>query len=123
VLSIKGYPRGTPPVDPIAERLKRSGFKGATDRLDALIAPLARRCRIVERDGELLLEDPEGHHEFSELEDIGLPEWAEAARSTKRVLVVYGSGFGFDRPSLERIDRVLQAGDALCGLVSYEKAA
>lgn len=47
--------------------------------------------------------------------------WIQAAEDTGRVLVVYGSGFGMDRMSPARINTVLQAGEALCALVPYER--
>ncbi len=116
VISVRFLP-GSDVVDPVARRLRRAGFRSATQRMDDLVAPLVKQWRATLEDTVVIV-DPNGHRE--ELEHVGAaapPGWVEAAHASRRLLVVYGSGFGQDRLDRERIDRVLQAGEALCGLI------
>jgi hypothetical protein len=108
-------------TDPLREALVRSGFRSATDRLSDLVGPLARRCKMVRSADALEFSAGETRQDFFEVVDAAGQPWLDSASELGRVLVVYGSGFGFERFSLERIDRVLQAGDAVCALVPYEE--
>lgn len=107
-------------VDAYAERLRSAGFRSATDRLDDLLGPVLRGWSIGLEGPDLALYAPAGLSEtFYEAIDALLEGWFEAAADAGRILVVYGSGFGLDRLSPARVDRVLQAGDAVCALVPY----
>jgi len=107
--------------DLMEQRLRRLGFKGATDRLDELIAPVLSRWQLelVDRD-RLELVDPDGNRdEFDNVQAVLPDGWLTAASTAGRVLVVYGSGFGIERYDLDRVDGVLQAGEAICGLIPF----
>jgi len=110
--------------DVFAERLRGEGFRGATDRLDDLVAPVLRRWSIRLRDDCLVLHHPSGDvDEFAGARAVVPPGWLDAARDSTRVLAVYGSGFGLDRLLRSRLDQVLQAGDAVCGLIPWSSGS
>jgi hypothetical protein len=113
-----------PMVDPIAEGLRRHGFRFATQRLGDLVAPLAPGWALVQHGDDLLLRSPDRGRadEFSGAM-MALPAgWLQAVRRSKRVLVVYGSGFGLERVDFARIARVMQAGAAVAALVKWSGA-
>lgn len=113
-----------PPVDPVAEGLRTHGFRQATQRLVDLVAPVVPGWALVQNGDNLLLRAPDGGRadEFSGAMRALPPGWLQAVRRSKRVLVVYGSGFGLERLDLARIDRVMQAGAAVAGLVKWSGA-
>lgn len=106
--------------DVSAERLRTEGFRGATDRLNDLVAPLLRRWSIRLFGENLVLKHPSGDRDkFSDARSALPAGWLDAASESGRVLAVYGTGFGLDRVRMSRVDQVLQAGDAVCGLVPW----
>jgi hypothetical protein len=111
-------------VDPVAEGLRERGFRQATQRLGDLVAPVAPGWVLLQKGEDLLLRSPDGGRpdEFSRAMRALPAGWLRAVRLSKRVLVVYGSGFGLERPSLARIDGVMQAGGAVAGLVKWSGA-
>lgn len=111
-------------VDPVAEGLRERGFRPATQRLGDLVAPLAADWTLLQRGEDLLLRCRGGRRpdEFQDAMSALPPGWLEAARRSKRVLVVYGSGFGLATIDLARVDQVLQAGAAVAGLVRWSGA-
>jgi hypothetical protein len=113
-----------PLVDPIAERLRGQGFRLATQRLGDLVAPLAPGWALVQRGDDLLLHHADAGRadEFNGAIGALPPGWLQAVRRSKRVLLVYGSGFGLERLDLARIDRAMQAGAAVAGLVKWSGA-
>lgn len=113
-----------PFIDPMYEGLRSRGFRPATQRLGELVAPVAQSWALVQRGGDLLLRAPDGGQpdEFNGAMDALPPGWLQAARQSKRVLVVYGSGFGLYRQDLARIDQVMEAGAAVAALVKWSGA-
>jgi len=113
-----------PLVDPIAEVLRKHGFRVATQRLGDLVAPVAPGWALVQHGDDLLLRPADGGRadEFNGAMRALPPGWLQAVRRSKRVLVVYGSGFGLERVDLARIDHVMQAGAAVAGLVKWSGA-
>lgn len=107
--------------DPIDARLRAHGFRPVLQRVDDIVAPLVPGWKIRPQGLDLVLDAPDGNKEaFDDALGDGLPDgWLAAAKRTKRVLVVYGSGFGLERPDPERIDRALQVGSAVGGLVKW----
>jgi len=90
------------------------------DYLGTSFAPMMRDHVLA----PALLRSPDGGRpdEFSRAMRALPAGWLRAVRLSKRVLVVYGSGFGLERPSLARIDGVMQAGGAVAGLVKWSGA-
>ncbi len=113
-----------PLVDPIAEGLRRQGFRAATQRLEDLVAPVVPGWALVQHGDDLRLRPPDRTRadEFNGAMTALPPGWLDAVRRSKRVLVVYGSRFGLERVDLARIDRVMQAGSAVAGLVKWSGA-
>lgn len=111
-------------VDPIAEGLRAQGFRSATQRLVDLVAPVVPGWALVQHGDDLRLRPADGTRadEFSGAMRALPPGWLDAVRRSKRVLVVYGSGFGLERMDLARIDRVMQTGAAVAGLVKWSGA-
>lgn len=119
-----GTDANSPLIDPIAEGLRERGFRIATQRLGDLVAPVAQGWALVQHGDDLRLRAPDGGRadEFrGGMRDLP-PGWLEAVRRSKTALVVYGSGFGLEHLDLARIDRVLQAGKAVAGLVKWSGA-
>jgi len=121
--TVRFYPDADDPVDPVAQGLRKNGFRLASDRLEALIAPLARGWSMRLRGSDLLLARPDRERaddEFNNALEVLPAGWLDAARRSRRVLVVYGSDLGLDRPLIPRIDQALQSGGALAGLVQWQ---
>lgn len=122
---VRTGPDGSGPlVDPIAEGLRKHGFRPATQRLGDLVAPVVPDWALVQHGDDLWLRRPDGGRadEFNGAMRELPPEWLQAVRVSKRVLIVYGSGFGLEQVDLSRIDRVMQAGAAVAGLVKWSGA-
>ncbi|HEX3692657.1 MAG TPA: hypothetical protein VHU13_04880 [Solirubrobacteraceae bacterium] len=111
-------------VDPLAQGLCERGFRPATQRLADLVAPLAADWTLLQRGEDLLLGCPDDARpdEFRNAISALPPGWLQAAQASKRVLVIYGSGFGLESLDLARVDQVLQAGGAVAGLVRWSGA-
>jgi hypothetical protein len=106
--------------DAFVERLRTTGFRGATDRLNDLIAPVPRSWRACLDGDAIVLRHASGdRHEFSDASDALPAGWLDAARSSRRILAVHGSGFGLDRFQIPRLDEALQAGVAVCALIPW----
>ena len=107
--------------DPIEARLRAHGFRSALQRVDEIVAPLVPGWKIRPQGCDLVLHAPDGNKEtFEDAFGGGLPDgWLAAAKRTKRVLVVYGTGFGLERLDPARIDSALQAGQAVGALVRW----
>jgi hypothetical protein len=89
-----------------------------------IAAGSAEKLELVQHGNDLRLRPPDGKRadEFSgAMRELPLG-WLDAVRRSKRVLVVYGSGFGLERMDLARIDRVMQNGAAVAGLVKWSGA-
>jgi hypothetical protein len=122
---VRAGPDGSGPlVDPIAEGLRKHGFRPATQRLGDLVAPVLPDWALVQHGDDLRLRRPDGGRadEFNGAMRELPPGWLQAVRVSKRVLVVYGSGFGLEQVDLSRIDRAMQAGAAVAGLVKWSGA-
>lgn len=91
-----------PFIDPIAAALREDGFRLASQRLGDLVAPVVPGWGLVQHGDDLRLRPPDGSRadEFSGAMRALHLGWLDAVRRSKRVLVIYGSGFG-----LERIER------------------
>lgn len=113
-----------PFIDPIAAALREHGFRLASQRLGDLVAPVVPGWGLVQHGDDLRLRPPDGSRadEFSGAMRALPPGWLDAVRHSKRVLVIYGSGFGLERIDLARIDRVMQTGAAVAGLVKWSGA-
>ena len=113
-----------PFIDPIAAALREQGFRLASHRLGDLVAPVVPGWGLVQHGDDLRLRPPDGSRadEFSGAMRALPPGWLDAVRRSKRVLVIYGSGFGLERIDLARIDRVMQTGAAVAGLVKWSGA-